>query len=522
MIRDILRKLLGRGIEKGTGLELFSPELSQIDIEVRDLSDDNPLEISSIGGGFKLYISKSLAEHLRSGEKEHVEEDMKYILAYVATAIKQNTRENLVERARELITKLSPTISQADSAKLYNLVANYVIHRELRKKGYPIPQYNPSDQCPLRRWKTLNTEKEIEELDKWIRDTIKEIASRAENKPEEKKQIERLTKLYSKLRTSLQENGTYETYTTLLEILTILKQTWEKQPIQVLTPRKTPIKTYEIYGLYGAEDTNNLINATTPIITTVGIGSGGGHSAHSVFVIVNADASTISPFLNSIVDRFKSGLCVSIECETKTEKDVKIIKLPSRAEVIRRSWVMPHRKLGYDLPGRIKSIRTSLATAMIETEKTLKICKEVTYRLGRIISLIDVSGSTFHTSLPKFGIEYTLALAYMLGINEIKIIEWDTEVTNVIDINRKLKLGEILHMQIIGGGGTVIDPALAYAIKIAEKSDLILIFTDGGVATTPNTYVLAKILRDKVCSAFLFTVNVEIAEYFDGWTLIRA
>jgi hypothetical protein len=499
MIRDLLRRLLGRDLERGTDLDLFSPELSQIGVEVRDLSDDNPLEISSIGGGVKLYISRSLAEHLRTGEKEHVEEDMKYILTYVAIAIKQNTRENLVERARELITKLSPIISQADLAKLYNLVANYVIHRELRKKEYQIPQHNPSDQCPLRRWKTLNTEKEIEELDTWIRNTIKEIASRADNKPEEKKQIERLTKLYTKLRTSLQENGTYETYTNLLEILTILKQ--------------ITTKPYEINKLHGVKNTSNIIESiVTSTGISIGIGIERGSSAYEVSVVVNIDEPTISLYLNRFMDKIRLGSCISIE----TGKFVRMIKLSSKAEVVRRSWVMPHRKLGYDLPGRIKSIRTTLATVKIETEKTMKA-----HKLGKIISLIDVSESTFRTPLPKFGIEYTLALTYILRMNEIKIIEWDIEVTNVIDINRELKLGERLYIPIIGNGGTVIDPALAYAIKIAQESDLLLVFTDGHIYTTPYTYALAKILRDKVCNAFLFTKNIEIAKYFDSWTIIE-
>jgi hypothetical protein len=512
MIRDLLRKLLGRDLERGTDLDLFIPELSQIDIEVRDLSEDNPIEISSIEGGFKLYISKSLAEHLKTGEKEHVEEDMKYILAYVATAIKQNTRENLVERVRELITKLFPITSQnnleklystayeklysAGFERLYNLVANYVIHRELRRKGYQIPQHNPSDQCPLRRWKTLNTEKEIEELDKWIRNTIKEIAARTGDSPEKKKQIEKLTKLYTKLRTSLQENGTYEIYTNLLEILTILKQTREKQPHQILTPRKTPRKVQpRIYEVSYVSYVLKIIHSLRDIAKPIGTGIEGSPLGYTVRVVVRQPISNI--------DIIKKESCISRECETKTEKDVKMLKLPSRAEIVRRSWVIPHRKLGYDLPGRIKSIRTTLATAKVETEKTVTICKEVTYKPSRIISLIDTSGSTFYTLLPRFSIEESLAIAYALGINEIKIIEWDTEIRDVKDINRKLELGEILYMQIIGGGGTVIDPALEYVINIAQKGDLVLIFTDGGISITPNTYALAKMLRDRVCRIYM-------------------
>jgi len=496
MIRDLLRRLLGRDLERGTDLDLFRPELSQIDIEVRDLSDDNPLEISSIEGGVKLYISRTLAEHLRSGEKEHVEEDMKYILAYVATAIKQNTRENLVERARELITKLSPIISQAGLAKLYNLVANYVINRELRRKGYQIPQHNPSDQCPLRRWKTLNTEKEIEELDTWIRNTIKEIASRAENNPEEKKQIEKLTKLYTKLRTSLKENGTYEIYTNLLEILTILKQTWEKQPQQILIPRKKPRKIQpRIYEVSYASHILEIIHSLKDVAKPIGTGNERSPLGYTVRVVVRQPISKI--------DLIKKESCISRECETKTEKSAKMLKLPNRAEIVRRSWVVPHRKFGYDLPGRIKSIRTTLATAKVETEKTVTTCKEVTYKPNRIISLIDTSGSTFCTLLPSFSIEETLSIACALGINEIKIIEWDTEVRDVKDINRKLELGEVLYMPIIGGGGTVIDPALEYVINIAQKGDLVLIFTDGGISITPNTHTLAKMLRDRVCRIYM-------------------
>jgi len=515
MIRDLLRKLLGRDLERGIDLELFNPELSQIDVEVRDLSEDNPIEMTSIGGGVKLYISKPLAEHLRSGEREHVEEDMKYILAYVATTIKQNTRENLVERARELITKLSPAISQADSAKLYNLVADYVIQRELRKKGYPVPQHNPSDKCPLRRWKTLNTEKEIEELDKWIRNTIKEIAARAESKPEEKKQIEKLAQLYSKLRTSLQENGTYEIYTKLLEILTMLREIWEKQPEQIftITTRKTLPETYEIHRLYGVKNTSDLIGIVETIASGSGIDTKERFSEYIAKIVVRELSISLSS------DRIKPGLCISIECETKTEKDVRMIKLPSKAGVIRRSWVMPHRKLGYDLPGRIKSIRTTLTTAKVETEKTIKTCKEVTYKLGKIISLIDTSLSTLDSLLPVFSIEKTIALAYKLGINEIKIIEWDVKVTHIVDINGELKLGEVLSIPVRGGGGTIIDPALAYAIKIAQKNDLVLVFTDGLIATTPYTYGLAKMLRDNVCDAYVFTKATKIVRYFDNWVI---
>ncbi|MFZ8824037.1 MAG: hypothetical protein ACO2O0_07835, partial [Desulfurococcales archaeon] len=53
------------------------------------------------------------------------------------------------------------------------------------------------------------------------------------------------------------------------------------------------------------------------------------------------------------------------------------------------------------------------------------------------------------------------------------------------------------------GGGTVIDPALEYVINIAQKGDLVLIFTDGGISITPNTHTLAKMLRDRVCRIYM-------------------
>jgi len=269
-------------------------------------------------------------------------------------------------------------------------------------------------------------------------------------------------------------------------------------------------------------------------------------------VMIEATVGTSGIFL----DISMLGTCKGIKCEarevrkkirqeiskTYVKKDVKMLKLLSKAEIIRRSWAMPHRKLGYDLPGRIKTIRTTLATAKVEIEKTITktekvetevaeteiICRKVILdtKPNRIIALIDTSGSTFKTMLPKVAVEETLAIAYMLGINKIEIIEWDTAVTYKTSINRNLNLGDTLTIEKVGGGGTVIDPALAHAIKIAQKEDLVLIFTDGGISFTIYTYALAKELREKVCSAYIITPpfisESKLKQYFDGWEIITS
>jgi hypothetical protein len=340
----------------------------------------------------------------------------------------------------------------------------------------------------------------------------------------------------------------------------MLREIWGKEPEQIFTvtmaqkrATTTPKEHGKLISRSYMIDRIDMINTSTSIIldsATIDRIGGTISTSRYAYTIDAVVRTTRRIFLDVTV----LGACKGIKCETRevskkirqeisktyVKKDVKMLKLPSKAEVIRRSWAMPHRKLGYDLPGRIKSIRTTLATAKIETEKTITktekittetvetetICRKVALdtKPNRIITLIDTSASTFRTILPKVAVEETLAIAYMLGINKIEIIEWDTGITYKTSIDKSLNLGDILIIKIVGYGGTVIDPALAYAIKIAQKEDLVLVFTDGGIHLTTFTHALAKELREKVCDTYIIVPpgadHIRLKRYFDMWELI--
>jgi hypothetical protein len=259
----------------------------------------------------------------------------------------------------------------------------------------------------------------------------------------------------------------------------MLREIWGKQPEQIFTVTMAQIR--------------ETIPLETPGITTIGIST----STIEELLEYNINIYVRDP----LIPLTKSMLRTCRKCETRTN-------------IVRRSWVIPHRKLGYNLPGRIRKA------------KEIATCRNVTLdsKLGRIISLIDTSGSTFYTLLPKFGIEETLAIAYMLGIRNIIIIEWDIEVRNNIRINKSLELGEEVIIKIRGGGGTVIDPALEYVIKIAQGNDLVFVFTDGYISISNYTSALAKTLANMICGAYIFIadslyINV-LNIYFNRWKIL--
>lgn len=96
---------------------------------------------------------------------------------------------------------------------------------------------------------------------------------------------------------------------------------------------------------------------------------------------------------------------------------------------------------------------------------------------GDVIVLVDVSGSIGEKELQQFVTE-TFAIARIAG-RYVLVIPWDAKAYEPIKIRR----GEdVKRVKLIGGGGTVIFPALKLTEKYVKPSTRIVILSDWDIA----------------------------------------
>jgi predicted metal-dependent peptidase len=96
---------------------------------------------------------------------------------------------------------------------------------------------------------------------------------------------------------------------------------------------------------------------------------------------------------------------------------------------------------------------------------------------GDVLVLVDTSGSIGEEELQQF-IAETFAIAKVAG-RDVLVIPWDAEAYEPIRIRRN---GDVKRVKLIGGGGTVIFPALKLAEKYVKPSTRIVILSDWDIA----------------------------------------
>ena len=95
------------------------------------------------------------------------------------------------------------------------------------------------------------------------------------------------------------------------------------------------------------------------------------------------------------------------------------------------------------------------------------------FSIRKVWVLIDTSGSISDEEFSQFmGEVYEIARLYNAKVN---IIEWDADIERIVmDVDKKY----IPKLKRVGYGGTVITPALEYAIKNVKLNDTVIIFSD--------------------------------------------
>jgi predicted metal-dependent peptidase len=150
------------------------------------------------------------------------------------------------------------------------------------------------------------------------------------------------------------------------------------------------------------------------------------------------------------------------------------------------TWKRMHRKIPNDLPGYTRLV------------------------VPNIWTLVDTSGSMVGENLNQVMTE-VFEIAKSLN-SKVRLIAWDTNAYE--DTLEHVKL----TLQVKGGGGTVITPALRLLLKNMKRNDIIVILTDGliGDIDEPETQRMLEEAASKSASA-VFASTVELPELPSRW-----
>jgi predicted metal-dependent peptidase len=150
------------------------------------------------------------------------------------------------------------------------------------------------------------------------------------------------------------------------------------------------------------------------------------------------------------------------------------------------TWKRPHRKIPNDLPGYTRLV------------------------VPHVWTMVDTSGSMVGEHLNQAMTE-VFEIAKSLN-SKVRIIAWDADAYE--DTLEHVKV----TMQIKGGGGTVITPAIRLLLKNMRRNDIVVILTDGliGDIDKPETQRMLEEVASKSASA-VFASTVELPELPSRW-----
>jgi len=150
------------------------------------------------------------------------------------------------------------------------------------------------------------------------------------------------------------------------------------------------------------------------------------------------------------------------------------------------TWKRPHRKIPNDLPGYTR------------------------LTVPNIWALVDTSGSMVGEHLNQVMTE-VFEIAKSLN-SKVRLIAWDANAYE--DTLEHVKR----TLQVKGGGGTVITPALRLLLKNMRRNDIIVILTDGLIddIDKPETQRMLEEAASKSASA-VFASTVELPELPGRW-----
>ena len=151
---------------------------------------------------------------------------------------------------------------------------------------------------------------------------------------------------------------------------------------------------------------------------------------------------------------------------------------------VKRTWSRPSRKMPDSYPGK------------------------ETLRLGKIVVLVDTSGSIEERELKQFvGEIYAIAKE----VAEVIVIPWDAKAYEPIVMKSHRDI-EKVKVGLKGGGGTIIRPALELVDKMYGDAQQIVILSDWyiGDLNSPETEKLLKKYADRIIAV---TTSAEPPSY---------
>jgi predicted metal-dependent peptidase len=132
---------------------------------------------------------------------------------------------------------------------------------------------------------------------------------------------------------------------------------------------------------------------------------------------------------------------------------------------VRRTWSRPSRKVPGVYPGTI------------------------TYAPGKVVVLVDTSGSIGEKELQRFVSE---VYAIVRDVASVHVIPWDAEAYDPIEIKYP---GDVLKVKLTGGGGTVLGPALRLAEEEFGDAAAYVILSDWEIADINNPEVQERLKK---------------------------
>jgi predicted metal-dependent peptidase len=157
---------------------------------------------------------------------------------------------------------------------------------------------------------------------------------------------------------------------------------------------------------------------------------------------------------------------------------------------VKRTWSRPSRKLPWIYPGK----------------ETLKI--------NKVVVLVDTSGSIGAAELKRF-------ISEIVGIvgetSKVVVIPWDARAYDPIEVR---SIGDIerLRVQMRGGGGTVIYPALELLDKRYSDAAKIVIFSDWDVYDL-NITETQNLLRKYASRIVAFTTHSKPPDFLESYKI---
>jgi hypothetical protein len=198
-----------RGIDSLRG---WDREVAGIRIEVADSLDGEPIAVSiplpkEITGtetnDVILVLSKGFVDHLRSVDQKHYMADTAYALAYAAAhrRYRGDRFAEIYRENRETYQSLEKAIGGDRLLALYRVIADYVIHRNIKKIA---PRHRG---CPLEKH-LADTEKTVKAILDDLKYAAKRIKTRCRSREPEKayrafkktlKKAEEIDRIYTEL-----------------------------------------------------------------------------------------------------------------------------------------------------------------------------------------------------------------------------------------------------------------------------------------------------------------------------------